>query len=102
MQSGFVANDVEWQAITGHCRRAKAWLVYDAAMERILFDGRKVIHPASLPEMRERTRLLLEKGKVAATPMNGWGPLAHAYLRFVFANEPVARLADIRERVRAA
>ncbi|ALL69681.1 Arginine:pyruvate transaminase (plasmid) [Paraburkholderia caribensis MBA4] len=209
MPSGFVANQAEWHAIAGHCRHADAWLVYDAAMERILFDGRSVIHPASLPQMRERTftvgsvskeyrmigwrvgwivgperimhdvrltslsnvvcqvgigmpgataaltcaddgvaqavavwqarrdfllnalrdlplvrpdggwsllidtaqlgiappdasRLLLEKGEVAATPMNGWGPQAQRYLRFVFANESVERLADIRERVRAA
>jgi aspartate/methionine/tyrosine aminotransferase len=209
MPSGFVANQAEWHAIAGHCRHADAWLVYDAAMERILFDGRSVIHPASLPQMRERTftvgsvskeyrmigwrvgwivgperimhdvrltslsnvvcqvgigmpgataaltcaddgvaqavavwqarrdfllnalgdlplvrpdggwsllvdtaqlgiapsdasRLLLEKGEVAATPMNGWGPQAQRYLRFVFANESVERLADIRERVRGA
>jgi aspartate/methionine/tyrosine aminotransferase len=44
----------------------------------------------------------MAKGDVAATPMNGWGPGADRYLRFVFANEPVARLADIRERVRIA
>lgn len=209
MPSGFVANETEWHAIADLCRRADAWLVYDAAMERILFDGRNVIHPASLPEMRERTftvgsvskeyrmigwrvgwivgperimndvrltslsnvvcqvgigmpgataaltcaddgvaqavaewqarrdfllsalrdlpvmrpdggwsllidttafgiappdasRLLLEKGEVAATPMTGWGPQAQRYLRFVFANESVERLTDIRERVRAA
>ncbi len=209
MPSGFVANQAEWHAIAGHCRHADAWLVYDAAMERILFDGRSAIHPASLPQMRERTftvgsvskeyrmigwrvgwivgperimhdvrltslsnvvcqvgigmpgataaltcaddgvaqavavwqarrdfllnalgdlplvrpdggwsllvdtaqlgiappdasRLLLEKGEVAATPMNGWGPQAQRYLRFVFANESVERLADIRERVRGA
>lgn len=209
MPSGFVANREEWEAIAACCRAANAWLVYDAAMERIVFDGRPVIHPASLPDMRERTitvgavskefrmigwrvgwivgpasimsdvrltslsnvvcqvgigmpgataaltsrddgvaqavaewqarrdwllaelcdlpvirpdggwsllidtaqlglasdeasRLLLAKADVAATPMKGWGPQAERYLRFVFANEPVARLADIRSRVRVA
>lgn len=209
MPSGFVANADEWAAIAKHCCRAGAWLVYDAAMERIVFDALPVIHPAALPEMRERTitvgsvskeyrmigwrvgwvvgpapimadvrltslsnvvcqvgigmpgataaltsrddgvasavvewqarrdrllaqlrdlpvlrpsggwsllidteqlglasdeaaRLLLAKADVAATPMKGWGPQADRYLRFVFANEPVARLADIRERVRVA
>jgi aspartate/methionine/tyrosine aminotransferase len=209
MPSGFVANAQEWEAIAAHCRRANAWLVYDAAMERIVFDGSPVIHPASLPEMRERTitvgsvskefrmigwrvgwivgpasimndvrltslsnvvcqvgigmpgataaltssddgvahavnvwqarrdflltalgdlpvmrpdggwsllinterlglapeeasRLLLTKADVAATPMKGWGPRAGRYLRFVFANESVERLADIRARVRTA
>lgn len=55
MPSGYVATADEWQAIAEHCRRAGAWLVYDAAMERILFDGRAVLHPAGLPDMRERT-----------------------------------------------
>jgi aspartate/methionine/tyrosine aminotransferase len=45
---------------------------------------------------------LLAKAEIAATPMKGWGPGAGRYLRFVFANEPVARLADIRARVTAA
>ncbi len=209
MPSGFVANAQEWGAIAAQCRSANTWLVYDAAMERIVFDGRPVIHPASLPDMRERTitvgsvskelrmigwrvgwivgpapimadirltslsnvvcqvgigmpgaaaaltcaddgvaqavaqwqarrdcllaelkdlpvirpdggwsllidteqlglpsdeasRLLLEKADVAATPMQGWGPQAGRYLRLVFANEPVQRLADFRTRVRGA
>lgn len=29
------------------------WLIYDAAMERILYNGRTVLHPASLPGMAE-------------------------------------------------
>jgi aspartate/methionine/tyrosine aminotransferase len=43
-----------------------------------------------------------ERGRIAATPMTGWGAPERAgrYLRFVFANEPVARLGDIRERLR--
>jgi len=47
---------------------------------------------------------LFGKGRVAATPMTGWGAddRAGRYLRFVFANEPVERLAGIRERVRIA
>lgn len=52
----------------------------------------------------EASRLLFEKGRIAATSMHGWGADDHAgrYLRFVFANEPADRLAGIRERVRAA
>lgn len=46
-------------------------------------------------------RLLIHK--VAATPMRGWGgAIADRHLRFVFSNEPVARLALLGERVRAA
>lgn len=41
--------------------------------------------------------------KVAATPMRGWGgEVADRYVRFVFSNEPVERLARLGERVRAA
>ena len=47
--------------------------------------------------------LLLEKGKIAATPMQNWGSdRASAYLRLVYANEPVQRLRGVRERIRAA
>ncbi|PTB18506.1 aspartate aminotransferase [Trinickia symbiotica] len=210
MPSGFVASKDEWRAIAEHCERAGAWLVYDAAMERIVFDGREIIHPAGMPGMRERTitvgslskeyrmigwrvgwivgpasimndvrlvslsnvvcqvgiampgataaltatddgvaaavaewesrrdflmaeladlppvvrphggwsllvdtrslgiepadasRLLLAHGKVAATPMTNWGPTADRYLRLVFSNEPVSRMRDVRERIRAS
>jgi aspartate/methionine/tyrosine aminotransferase len=44
---------------------------------------------------------LFRKGAVAATPMIGWGHEERAgrYLRFVFANESVARLEGLRERI---
>jgi len=45
---------------------------------------------------------LLERGRVAATPMDGWGLSGDRYLRLVFANEPVERLHDLRERFAAA
>jgi len=45
---------------------------------------------------------LLEHG-VAATQMSGWGgEVAERYLRFVFSNEPVERIALLGERARAA
>ena len=52
----------------------------------------------------DASQRLFEQGKVAATPMTGWGSEENAgrYLRFVFANEPRERLAGLRERVRAA
>jgi aspartate/methionine/tyrosine aminotransferase len=211
MPSGIVHTRDEWEAIADVVRRTGAWLVHDAAMERILFTGEPVLHPARLEGLAERTitigcvskeyrmigwrvgwivgpkqimpdvglvslanvvcqvgiampgaaaaltaaddgiaaataewkarrdtilnalsdlpvvrpdggwsllidtaelgldpgeasRRLFEKGEVAATPMTGWGSNNHAgrYLRFVFANEPVGRLVDIRERVRTA
>jgi aspartate/methionine/tyrosine aminotransferase len=46
-------------------------------------------------------RLLAER--VAATPMTGWGgDVAARYLRLVYSNEPVARLALLRPRLEAA
>ena len=51
----------------------------------------------------ELSRRLLEH-KVAATPMtDAWGgPVATRYLRLVFSNEPVERLALLGDRLRAA
>jgi aspartate/methionine/tyrosine aminotransferase len=44
--------------------------------------------------------LRLIETKVAATPMTGWGgDVAARHIRFVFSNEPVPRLLNLRERV---
>ena len=210
MPSGAVFSAREWQAMIEFCRRADCWLINDAAMERILFDGRPVIHPASFPDMRDKTitvgsaskeyrmigwrvgwvvgpaeivadiarvsisnvvcqtgiamgavataiddaddgiamsvaelqtrrdllldelagfrvipphggwsflvdvsplgldgpaasALLLEKGKIAATPMINWGgPHCANYVRIVFSNESVERLHGIGDRFRQA
>ena len=45
---------------------------------------------------------LFERGRVAATPMDGWGPSTDRFLRPVFANEPVERLQDLGARFAAA
>jgi aspartate/methionine/tyrosine aminotransferase len=208
MPSGAVFNIEEWQAIVELCQGADCWLINDTAMERILFDGRTVIHPASFPGMRDKvitvgsaskeyrmigwrvgwvvgpaaivadvarvsitnvvcqtgiamgavataindaddgvassaaelearrdvildeladfalipphggwsllvdvsplgldgpaaSKLLLEKGKIAATPMVNWGGTHCAnYVRIVFSNESVERLHGIGERFR--
>ena len=205
--TGAVLTRRDWAAIAEFCRSHNAWLVYDAALERILFDAHPYTHPASLPGMADLTitvgcvskeyrmigwrvgwivgpspiladiarvsmanvvcqvgiampgaeaaligsdagvssaiaewqgrrdvmmeelaglpairpgggwcllmdmrklgldpsiaaQELLERGKVATTPMNNWGSeRAGAYLRFVFANEPVVRLRSLRERI---
>ncbi len=55
MPTGHVLNEEEWHAVAEVCKKADAWLLYDAAMERILFDNRSVLHPAALPGMQERT-----------------------------------------------
>jgi aspartate/methionine/tyrosine aminotransferase len=206
MPSGAVLNQEEWDAIATICRERSIWLVNNAAMERILYDGHPFIHPATLPGMVEHTitigsvskeyrmigwrigwvvapapiindiarvhiynvvtptgiaqagacaalqsppedlaacvaewqrrrdtvmeqlrefhvraaaggwsllldvgamgydsftasQLLLERGKVAATPMRDWGERnSDQFVRLVFANEPVKRLAELRER----
>ena len=54
MPSGAVFTHDEWQALIDFCRKSDCWLINDAAMERILFDGRTVIHPASFPGMRDK------------------------------------------------
>jgi aspartate/methionine/tyrosine aminotransferase len=50
----------------------------------------------------EVSRRLFTRAEIAATPMAGWGPSGERYLRLVFANEPVERLADLRTRFDAA
>jgi aspartate/methionine/tyrosine aminotransferase len=207
MPSGAMLDMQEWQTIVNFCVSRDIWLLYDAAMERIIYDNRPFIHPASLPEMADRTitvgsvskefrmigwrlgwivapasimkdialthiynvvtptgisqaaalealrapqsdlknavkewekrrniiieqlkglplipaaggwsmlldvgrmgynsfeasDLLLTIGKIAATPMRDWGVKnSDQFVRFVFSNEPVERLSDLRERV---
>jgi len=210
MPTGAVFTREEWQALISFCQRANCWLIDDSAMERILYDHRSVIHPASfsgvrekvitvgsaskeyrmigwrvgwvvgpadlladvarvsitnvvcqtgiamgavataindpndgiqlcveewqrrrdvlLDELREFTvipphggwslfldvsqsgfdsatasRRLLERGKIAATPMVNWGSAnSDKYVRLVFANEPVHRLRGVAKRVEVA
>ena len=54
MPTGAVFTQEEWSALIAFCQQAKCWLINDAAMERIVYDGRPVIHPAAFPSMRER------------------------------------------------
>jgi len=211
MPSGIVHTETEWRAIADIVLESGAWLLHDAAMQRLVFTEREPINPAGIPGLAERTiivgsvskeyrmigwrvgwvvgpkamvndigtvslanvvcqvgiampgaaaalnavddgvaaataewktrrdviwnqcrdlplvrpdggwsmlidtgalgmrpeeasRLCFEKGAIAATPMTGWGDASRAgqYLRFVYANEPVARLGDFRERLRRA
>jgi len=211
MPTGLVLDDRHWSALAAALERHPAWLIYDAAMERIRFDGRPPSHPAAHPGLAERTitvgsaskelrligwrvgwvvgpaavladirlvgltnvvcpvgiaqaavaaaladpgadadvaaatlvwqrrcqvvlgqlsdypairpdggwsllidtgplgltageasQRLFERGRVAATPMDGWGPSGARYLRLVFANEPAERLAGLAGRFRRA
>jgi aspartate/methionine/tyrosine aminotransferase len=53
MPSGAVLDRTEWDAIAQICRDRDLWLIYNAAMERIVFDGRPIVHPATLPGMAD-------------------------------------------------
>jgi N-succinyldiaminopimelate aminotransferase len=55
MPTGAVLSAEEWNAVAEACVSRNLLLINDAAMERILFDGRRMIHPAGLPGMAERT-----------------------------------------------
>lgn len=70
MPSGAVLNREEWEAVAAICRERSAWLLYNAAMERILFHGRTLLHPASLPDMAERTIIVGSVSKEMR--MIGW------------------------------
>ncbi len=207
MPTGAVLGPEHLDAIAGPVERHGAWVIYDAAMERIRFDGKPVSHPGAHPGLAERTitigsaskelrmigwrvgwvvgpapimrdvtlvgmanvvcqvgiaqsavasalsdpgadadvaaatrvwqeraevmldqlggypcvrpdggwsllvdtasmgiapadasQRLFDRSQVAATPMTGWGPSGDQYLRLVFANEPVERLADLGAR----
>lgn len=55
MPSGLVLTREDWRIVCEACRERDAWMLYDGAMERILFDGAEHLHPASFPGMAERT-----------------------------------------------
>lgn len=211
MPTGSVLGREHWEALAKALEGSKAWLIYDAAMERIRFDEAERVHPAQVAGLAERTitvgsaskelrmigwrigwvvgpaeilrdvnlvglsnvvcqvgiaqegvaaalaaadadadvarataiwkarcdvileqlsdypvvrpdggwsvlidttplgfstadavEWLFTRGRIAATPMNGWGPSGDRFVRLVFANEPVERLGDLRARVDAA
>jgi aspartate/methionine/tyrosine aminotransferase len=212
MPTGLVLDEQHWSALAEACKRHDAWVIYDASMERIRFDGRGPSHPvaadsrlaartitvgsaskelrmigwrvgwvtgpapilgdirlvgltnvvcqvglaqqavaaaldaadadadvaAATAQWQQRCQVMLEqladypviapdggwsllvdtrplgltpaelsarlfeRGRVAATSMDGWGPSGTIYLRLVFANEPPERLANLGERFGAA
>lgn len=55
MPSGGVLDAGDWALVAELCVRHDLWLILDAAMERLVFGGRPVLHPAGLPGMAERT-----------------------------------------------
>jgi len=55
MPSGAVLDEADWQLVAELCVAHDLTLILDAAMERLVFDHRAVLHPAGRPEMAERT-----------------------------------------------
>lgn len=85
MPSGGVLDRDDWAAVADLCDRHDLWLIYNAAMERILYDDRPYLHPASLPGMRART---LTVGSVSKEyRMIGW--------RVGWVAGPAAIMADV-------
>jgi aspartate/methionine/tyrosine aminotransferase len=55
MPSGGYLDEGDWRAVCDLCSERDLFLVYDAAMERLLFDGRPLVHPLRMDGMAERT-----------------------------------------------
>ena len=55
MPSGGYLDEDDWRAVCDLCRERDLFLIYDSAMERLLFDGRPLVHPLRFDGMAERT-----------------------------------------------
>ncbi len=55
MPSGGCLDAADWAVVAELCVAHDLLLIVDTAMERLVFDGRPVLHPAGLPGMAERT-----------------------------------------------
>ena len=55
MPTGCVLDRADWEAVAALCERHDVFLIYDAAMEALLFDGRELVSPLSVDGLAERT-----------------------------------------------
>ncbi|GAA4204806.1 aminotransferase [Actinocatenispora rupis] len=55
MPSGAVLDEEDWRQVAELCERHDLLLVYDAAMESLLYDGRTLLHPVRRDGMAGRT-----------------------------------------------
>ena len=55
MPSGGYLDEEDWQAVCELCVEHDLPLLYDTAMERLLFDERPLVHPLRIDSMAERT-----------------------------------------------
>lgn len=58
MPSGAVLDAGDWREVARLCREHDLLLIYDGAMETILFDQRQLLHPVREPGMSERTLVI--------------------------------------------
>jgi aspartate/methionine/tyrosine aminotransferase len=58
MPSGAVLDADDWREVARLCREHDLLLIYDGAMEMILFDQRPLLHPVREPGMAERTLVI--------------------------------------------
>ena len=70
MPSGGYFDAADWALIRDLCVANDLLLILDTAMERLVFDGRPVSHPAGLPGMAERTITIGSSAKELR--MIGW------------------------------
>lgn len=70
MPSGHVLDADDWTFVAELCRAHDLLLLYDAAMERILFDGRPLLSPLAVPGLAERTVVVGSASKELR--MIGW------------------------------
>jgi aspartate/methionine/tyrosine aminotransferase len=55
MPSGGTFDEEDWRLVCDLCHERELFLIYDSAMERLLFDGRPLVHPLHFEGMAERT-----------------------------------------------
>lgn len=70
MPTGGMLDAGDWALVADLCVQHDLLLILDSAMERLVFDGRPVIHPAGLPGMAERTITIGSSAKELR--MIGW------------------------------
>jgi aspartate/methionine/tyrosine aminotransferase len=88
MPSGVVFDEQDWAAVAETCERTGAYLVHDAAMERIVYDGHPRINPCRVDGLAERTIVI--------------GSMSKEYRMIGWRIGWVAGPADIMARVRVA
>ncbi len=55
MPTGAVLSGAHFDAIAGPVDRHRAWVIWDAAMERLVFGGSRPVHPGAHPGLAART-----------------------------------------------